>query len=133
MCGLIDDQGCPKAETHRKLERAEINKSEDVVQRTISAIHNFTNPLSLVDKDYLYSLASIAPVSSEVELDVLRAEEAGQNPKELFMRDRFVNGSSETLFYEPITRQKPKTMKDSNKTVKLTASQGKGCDLTFLL
>ena len=125
MCGLIDDQECPKAGTHRELERAELNKSEDVVQRTISAIRNFTNPFSIVDKDHLYSLASIAPVSSEVELDVLRAEEVGQEVKELFMRDRFMNGSSEMLFYEPITRQKLKTMEDSNKTVKtvkLTAS-----------
>ena len=54
-----------------------------------------------------------------------RAEEVGQETKELFMRDRFVNGSSETLFCEPITRRKLKTMEDSNKTVKtvkLTAS-----------
>ena len=75
MCGLIDDQECSKAGTHRELERAEINKSKDVVQRTIFAIRNFTNPFSLVDKDHLYSLASIAPVSLEVDLDVLGAEE----------------------------------------------------------
>lgn len=133
MCGLIDDPDCPKAGKHRELERAEIKKSEDAVQRTISAIRNFTNPFSLVDKDHLYSLASGAPVSSEVELDVLRAEAAGKEAKELFIRERFVNGSSETLFFEPITRQKLKTMEDSNKTVKLTASQGKVCNPTFLL
>ena len=75
MSGLIDDQGCPKVGTHRELERAEINKSKDVVHRTIFAIRNVTNPFSLVDKDHLYSLASATPVSLEVDLDVLRAGE----------------------------------------------------------
>ena len=38
MCGLIDDPDCPKAGKHRELERAEIKKSEDAVQRTMSAV-----------------------------------------------------------------------------------------------
>ena len=67
--------------------------------------------------NHLYSLASGAPVSSEVELDVLRAEPAVKEAKELFIRDRFMNACSETLFFEPITRQKLKIMEDSNKTV----------------
>lgn len=62
MCGLIDDPDCPKAGKHRELERAEIKKSEQAVKRTMSAICNFTNPFSLVDKDHLYSLASGARV-----------------------------------------------------------------------
>jgi len=82
MCCLIDDPDCPKAGKHRELERAEIKKSEDAVQRTIAAIRNFTNPFSLADKDHLYSLASGAPASSEVEFDVLRAAKAGKEAKE---------------------------------------------------
>ena len=117
MCGLINDQDCPKAGKHRELERAEIKKSEDAVQRTSSAIRNFTNPFSLVDKPGIWHLASGAPVSSDVELDVLRAEAAGKEAKELFIRDRFMNCSSATLFFEPITRQKLKAMEDSNKIV----------------
>ena len=127
MCGLINDPDCPKAGKHRELERAEIKKSEQAVQRTISAIRNFTNPFTLVDKGHLYSLSSGAPVSPEVELDVLRAEATGKEAKDVFIRDRLVNGSSETLFFEPIKRIKLKTMEASNKTVKLTSSQGKVC------
>ena len=100
-------------------------KSEERVQRTISAIRNFTNPFSSVDKDCLYSQASGAPVSPEVELDVLRAEATGKEAKDAFIKDRLINGSSETLFFEPIKRQNMRTMEASNKTVKLTASQGK--------
>lgn len=81
MCGLIDDPDCRKAGKHRELEKAEIKKSEDAVKRTIAAIRNFTNPFSIVDKDHLYSLASGAPASSEVEFDVLRAEAAGKRPR----------------------------------------------------
>lgn len=125
ICGLIDDPDCPKAGKHRELEKAEIKKSEDAVQRTISAIRNFTNPFSLVDKDHLYSLASGAPVPSEAEHDVLHAETTGKEAKETFIKDRFVEGESESLFFEPIKRQRLKTMEASNKVVKLTASQGK--------
>ena len=125
MCCLIDDPDYPKAGKHRELERAEIKKSEDAVQRTIAAICNFTNPFLLADKDHLYSLASGALASSDVEFDVLRAEKAGKEAKEAFIQERFVNGSSEKLLFEPIKRLKLRTMDVSNKTVKLTASHGK--------
>lgn len=126
MCGLIDDPDCTKAGKHHELERAEIRKSEEAIQRTISAIRNFTNPFSLVDKEHLYNLASGAPASPKVEFGVLHAEAAGKESKEAFIQDGFVSGSSEELFFEPI--KKLKTMEASNKAVKLTASQGKVCD-----
>ena len=126
MCCLSDDPDCPKTGKHHELERTEIKKSEDAVQRTIAAICNFTNcNFLLADKDHLYSLASGAPASSDVEFDVLRAEKAGKEAKEPFIEERFVNGSSEKLFFEPIKKLKLKTMDASSKTVKLTASYGK--------
>ena len=79
--------GLPEGE-----KRAEIKESEETVKCTISAIHNFTNPFSLVDKVRLYSLASGAPVSPQVELDVLRAEAAGKEAKDAFIKDRLING-----------------------------------------
>ena len=122
MCGLIDDPDSSKSGKHRELERAEIKKSEAAVQRTISAICNFTNPFDMSDKNHLYSLASGAPASLEVELDVLKAEAAGREAKEAFINDRFVHGASDVLFFEPIKKMKLKTMDFSNKTVKLTAT-----------
>ena len=91
----------------------------------MAAICNFTNPFTLADKDHLYSLASGAPASSEVEFDVLHAEKAGKESKEGFIQEQFVNDSSEKLFFKPIKRLKLKTMEASNKTVKITASHGK--------
>jgi len=73
----------------------------------------------------LYSLASGAPASSEVEFDVQHAEAAGLEPKEAFIKDRFVSGSSKELFFQPIKKLKLKNMDASDETVKLTGSQGK--------
>ena len=127
MCGLINDPDSPKAGHHRELEKAEIQKFEDAVKNVLSVINSFTNPFKVVDKDHLFSLASSAPASPEVENDVLRAEELGREANRKFIQDRFINGSSEALFYKPIKKQKLKTMEACNKTVKLTASQGKVC------
>ena len=125
MCGLIDDTDCPKAGKHRELERAEIQKSEEAVQRTITAILCFTNPFCISDKDRLYNISSGAPVSPEVETDILEAEMVGKAAKETFIRDRFQAGSSEESFFDPIKRNRLKTMEACHKTVKLTSSEGK--------
>lgn len=132
MCGLIDDPDCPKAGKHRELEKAEMKKSEAAVQKTIAAIKSFNNnPWKAYDKDKLYSLASGCPVAPEVAEDVLNAEKIGRKAKEEFIKDRFINGSSELLFFEPIKRLGLKTMEISNKTVKLTTTEGKVCILTY--
>ena len=44
---------------------------------------------------------------------------------ETFIADGYMDGSSEALFFEPIKKQKLKTMEASNKTVKLTTSERK--------
>ncbi|CAL8359722.1 unnamed protein product [Gadus morhua 'NCC'] len=112
ICDLIDDPDNSKAGKHRELERAKVKKSD---------------------------LASGAPASPDVEFDVQRAEAAGKKSKEAFIQDRFVSGSSEELFFEPIKKLKLKIMDASNKTVKLTDSQGKvlqyreQSDLAFML
>lgn len=124
MCGLIDDPEFPKGGKHRELEPAQIKKSEEAVQCTIAAIKSFTNPFQMTDKERLYSLASGAPVSLEVEVDVLRAEAVGKAAKEVFIRDR-LQGGCETSFFDPIKKQKLLTMEACNKTVKLTSSEGK--------
>ncbi|KAJ8334115.1 hypothetical protein SKAU_G00397540 [Synaphobranchus kaupii] len=127
MCGLIEDPDCStKAKKYRELEAAEIKKCEDAVQKTLDAIRNFTDPFAISDKDHLYNIASGAPVPPEVEIDVLRADAAGKAAKEAFIRDHFQNGLSTKTFFEPIKKQKLKTMEAANKTMKLTSSQGKG-------
>lgn len=124
MCGLIDSPEFPKAGKHRELEPAQIKKSEEAVQCTITAIKSFTNPFQMMNKERLYSLASGAPVTLEVGVDVLRAEAIGKTAKEAFIRDR-LQGGWETSFFNLIKKQRLLTMEACNKKVKLTSSQGK--------
>ena len=76
------------------------------------------------DKERLYCLASGAPVSEEIEIDILRADELGETLKNTFTQERLKHGR-EKHFFDPVRCQKLKTMEDNNKTVSLTTSQGK--------
>ena len=125
MCGLSEDSDGPRAGKHRELERAEIQKSEDAVQRTILVIQNFTNPFTIPDKNHVCNIASGAPSPPDVEYDVLHAEKIGKEAKPCFICERFVTARSETKFLEPIKRQKLKTMAYYSKVVKLSTTQGK--------
>ena len=127
ICGLIDDPDTPKAGKHRELEKAEIKKSEEAVQKAMSAICSFTNPFTISDKENLYNLASGAPISKEVEADVVNAEKIGKQAKEKFIEERFRMGCSQSLFFEPIKKQNLKTMDACRKTIKLTSKEGKVC------
>ena len=56
MCGLSEDSDGPRAGKHRELERTEIQKSEDAVQRTILVIQNFTPIHSQFQTKIMYAI-----------------------------------------------------------------------------
>ena len=123
MVSLINDPDCPRTGRHRELEKAEIKKSEKAVQKVIAAVKNFTNPFTISNKDRLYSLASGAPVSIDIKNDMLKAEAVGKVAKADFI-SRLKRGNSSS-FFEPIKKQKLKTMEACSKKVTLSSSQGK--------
>ncbi|KAI4827600.1 hypothetical protein KUCAC02_030985 [Chaenocephalus aceratus] len=123
MVDLIKDPDCQRAGKHRELEKAEVKKGEEAIQRTIETIRNFTNPFTISDKDRLYSLASGAPVLMEVEMDVLQAESVGKAAKAEFIKR--LQSREPGSFFDPIKKKKLKTMEACNKKVTLTSSQGK--------
>ena len=51
MVDLIDDPDCPRLGRHRELKKAEVKKGEEAVQHILTAVRNFTNPLTIADKD----------------------------------------------------------------------------------
>ena len=59
--------------------------SETAVQKILTAISHFTNLWRVPHKDRLYSLASVALISPEIENDILRADELGKTLKEEFI------------------------------------------------
>ena len=125
MCDLLDDPDAPRHGKHRELDKAEIQRSESAVQKVLSAIQGFTNPFTIPDKDHPHSLASGAPVPDEIAQNVLEAESKGKSAKKRFVDERFTSGKSEEMFFQPIQKLKLRTVENSNKVVKLTATQGK--------
>ena len=122
MVDLIDDSDLPRAGKHRELEKAEIKKGEEAVQRVLTAVNNFTNPFTVVDQEKLYCIASGAPVSLDVEKDVLQAESVGKAAKADFIKR--LQSREPGSFFDPIKRKKLKTMEACNKKLTLTSSKG---------
>lgn len=128
MCDMVTDPETPQSDRHRELEKANIRKSEEAVTQTVSAIKSFLNPFRIPlpedsENDRLYALHSGAPVSKEIEIDVMRAERVGENEKLDFVNQRLK--TVDKSFFDPIKRQSLLTMEHTNKKVKLTSSQGK--------
>lgn len=122
---MLGDSDVPKGNKHRELEKAQIRKSEEAVQQTITAIQSFTNPFTIADKDRLYCISSGAPCSVEVEHDVLHAESIGKEAKQAFIAERL--SGTEKDFFDSIQRRKLLTMEAASKKVVLKSTQGKVC------
>ena len=80
---------------------------------------------TISDKDHLYNIASGAPIPTDIEHDILQADEIGKRYKEKFIQDHFVNNLSRTDFFQPIKKLKLKTMEACDKKVSLLGSRGK--------
>ena len=126
MCGLKSDPDIHPTGVHKERLPSEIKRSESAVQRVLSGIQGFQNPWTVPDKEHLYIMSSGAPVSREVEVDVLQADERGRLEKSKFMAERLTKLAEATKkFYDPIHKLNLKTMSHCNKVVKLTSSKGK--------
>jgi len=120
LAGMAD--GADSGHEHRETHPADKYRSENQVVRTFAAIKSFNDPFSIAEKDTLYCLSSGASASAEVENDVLRAESAGHQAKEQFIKERLV---AKEKFFEPIKRLNLKTFDSMGKAVKLTTSAKK--------
>ena len=111
---------------HREIGATAIRKSEDSVQRAMTAMESFTNPFS-VEASRLVSLSSGATVPPEVEKDVLDAEKIGKEQKDSFIKECLVEKKKD--FFDPIHQLKLKTMAQTSKSVKLRSKQNKVTEL----
>ena len=127
MCDVIDDPECPKSGKYRDAsqinEASQIKKSECAVKKVMKTISHFTNLWKVPDKERLYCLSSGAPIPQEIELDILRTNELGKTLKSTFIQERLIHGHKKG-FFDPVARQKLKTMEDAKKTLCLRTSQG---------
>ena len=65
-----------------------MKRSEAAVQRVIEAMQGFLNPFEVADREHMYILSSGNPVPSDIENDVLSAEEAGRLERDKFVSER---------------------------------------------
>jgi len=75
-----------------------------------------------MEKNKLYSVASATAVAPETEKDLLEAEKKGKEAGMEFAHERLKKGEK---FFEPIHKQKLKTMANMKKSVKLKTTQNK--------
>ena len=90
MCSLIEID--PAEETsgvfHHETTKSEIQRGEECVKRVDCALNGFLDPFNMSDTNHLYNIASGAPVSKEVETDVLNTEAKGRAEHEKFDLER---------------------------------------------
>ena len=93
----------------------------EVVMNTRNAFDSFMNPFEIEGTDQLYNISSGAPVSKEIEHDILRAETAGKDKRVKFE----ARLETKKDFFEPIKRLNLKTMADKNKTIVVRSKKNK--------
>ena len=82
---LSEAQGGRK---HKDLWPEEVKKGEKLVNTTVDAVKSFLNPFGVPEETKLYCLSSGAATSSDIEIEVLRAEKAGEEAKKQFITAR---------------------------------------------
>ena len=107
----------------RNLRPSQIARSEMQVQNTIAAFESFLNPFNLNPLQPLTSLASGAAMTADVREDALNALKKGESQKQVFIHERLESNS--TKFFEPVKKNKFKTMAFPAPVKKLTASKSK--------
>jgi len=114
------DMGFYTGDHHKDVRKSEVKRSQDKVSITVDAFENFLNPFSVKKKDKLYCVPSAAAVPPEIEKDLLEAEKKGKEARKEFVHERLKKGEK---FFEPIRKQKLKTMANMKKSVKLKTTQ----------
>ena len=123
MCGLLGNEDMHTS-YHPETRAREIYRSEQAVQRAITALEGFLNPFEAPDKEHLLIISSGNTVPPAVEIDALRAEGAGRQEREMFMQNR-LSPEAAVPFFTRIKKLKLLRMDSCNKRVKLSAKDGK--------
>ena len=111
-----------EGDEHKDMRPSEIRRSERSVKSTTGAIESFLNPFEVDNWDELYCISSGAPASTEIEIDVLGAEETGQKAKGEFIKERLLKKED---FFKPLKRKNLKTFADKNKVAKVMTAKNK--------
>ncbi len=120
MAGVYSEE--EKHGQHKDLRPINIKKSEGQVTAIAAAFNSFIDPFN-IDDNRLICLSSGASVGDDISKSLLHAEQLGKEQKEEFIKDRIQ--SSNKLFFDPIKRNKVKTMVSKAPSKKMNASDSK--------
>ena len=123
MWNMVDQTDSDAERQRRDLRSREMYRSEDQVKRTVEAFQRFVNPFHLEMSQPPTSLSSGAAMPEEVRHDVLNALKDGKAQKVVFIRDQLL--TKIIPFFDPIKRNKFKTMASTASEQKLIASNQK--------
>ena len=127
MCSLIDPAEETSGVFHHETTKSEIQRGEECVKRVDCALNGFLDPFNMSDTNHLYNIASGAPMSKEVETDVLNAEAEGRAEHEKFVLEHLQSdaASNSKRFYDPVKKLKLRNMAPPKKVKQITANDGK--------
>ena len=117
-----------KSNSHKDLRASQITQSEEDTCRVMQAIDNFINPFQVESKDVLYCLSSGAPAPSDVEKDLLEADQRGKEAYREFIGERLIERNKS--FHDPIKKVKLKAFASVAKSVKVTEQSKKTKQIT---
>lgn len=84
----LADMTTDSTDAHKDLSKTEIKRNQEYVKKTTLAFENFLNPFDeSIDKSKLYNISSGAPVSVDVETDLLNAEKHGAKARAQFLEE----------------------------------------------
>ena len=111
------------ADEHKSTKTSEIRRSENEVQKLVSAFGQFMNPFDIDQHDSLFCLSSGKPASDSVEKDLLVYVETGEKATDNFIKNRLIEKNLK--FHDTIKKQNLKTFKCMATKRQLSTTQKK--------
>ena len=120
---MADMHTC-SSDDHRDISKAEIKRGQQYVNTTMQAFSNFLEPFdSSVDRSRLYNISSGAPVSADIETDLLTAEKQGGRARSNLVNLRLKKKKVD--FFEQIKRINLMTMASEKRMLNLHVLKAK--------
>lgn len=99
----LADMTSSESKAHKDIRPTKVIATEKDVVKILDSFSNFINPFEVDNKDVLFYISSGAPATKDIQDDLLRADEVGQNALSKFIKERLVEKN--VSFHSPLSRQ----------------------------
>lgn len=119
----LADMTSSESKAHKDIRPTKVIATEKDVVKILDSFSNFINPFEVDNKDVLFCISSGAPATKDIQDDLLRTDEVGQNALSKFIKERLVEKN--VSFHSPLSRQNLRTFAALKKKKQLTSTQKK--------